>query len=286
MEIEAEPRSDSSVVKPLNWRYLIISSAFVAFLATVTCIVASLSADGRGALTAVLAILAILLALAAVLVYRSPIPVPSPTLESGAEYIFLVCLLTCLLMIVRLFCAPVYDGQAANFNFGEECEGEEEDCTGNVAFTLNVNTIVHVLQGCLIFLLYTDITIEAWPISQKSIQKCKFIKQVMALGVCVYPTYSLVKRLLVESNYFANSSHFNNVSEWTSGNALGVCAIYVFYAWMYPRYHSVLKEQSTTAESSQLFRRSRISCGVFMLITFIFSVVFMAASWNSSLTHT
>jgi len=257
-------------------------SAFWGCLAIAACVGASLSSDGRYALAIILAIQAILLALAAAFVSRSLVTVPCPKLDSGAEYIIGPSCLTYVLMLIRLSCASEFDGNTANFNFGIDCD--DEGCQKSYAFLFNLNNIGHFLQGSLVFLLYEDLKISCAQMSQKSSRRCMFIQQILACGACVYPTYSLIKRIVkLDGKKFATCSHFNNVSEWACGFAIGVCAAYPFYAWLFTKRYMVMQEPSTIDRGFLTFKKLRISCGVSVFLSFLFTLVLMGLSWNSEI---
>lgn len=284
LEIKEEQKDQTGDTKYLSVLWLSIASAFWGCLAIATGVAESISSnsDGRGALSIMLAIPAIQLGSAALLVCRLTVRIPCPSLDSGCEYIVLASVLTYVLMTIRLLCSSSFDGNPVNLNFGRKCEDDE--CIDNLALVFNFDTIGHVMQGCLFFLLYRDILIGAWPVSQVSQQRCQFAKDVLGLGFCVYPTYCLIKRM-DEASTFANSSHFNNVCEWACGFVIGACAIFPYYAALYSRCYVVIAEKSEKGGHSKFFRICRISGGVSIFISYLLAFVLMAISWNNASTY-
>jgi len=275
--------SSSSAENHMDWRLFSLLGVFWSFLAIVACVTASVSSDGRPALTIMLVIPAILLGWTAVLVYRSANPIPYPTLDSGAWFIIIPCLCIYFMMFIRLVCAHLFSGNTAKMNFGKDCR--EGECNSSFAFGLNLDTFAHLLQGSIIFLLSKDIALTCWPVSEKARRRLLFLKQLIALGVCFYPTYSLIKRILGGTTNFARSSHFNNVSEWACGLAMGICLIYLYQAFRYFKCYELIRSQLKTTESSKPFEILRIVCGVSLFFSFLFSMVLMAVTWNSSLIY-
>jgi len=275
--------SSSSAEHHMDWRLFSFVSVFWSFLALVACVTASVSSDGRPALTIMLVIPAILLGLTAALVYRSANPIPCPTLDSGAIFILIPCFCIYFMMFIRLVCAHLFSGNAAKMNFGKDCS--EGECDSSFAFAFDLNSFAHFTQGSLIFLLSKDISSTCWPVSEKSRRRLLFLKQLFALGVCFYPTYSLIKRILAGTTNFARSSHFNNVTEWACGFAVGVCAIFPYQAVRYIKCYELIRSQSKTAESSKPFEILRIACGVSLFFSFLFSMVLLAITWSGSLIY-
>jgi len=282
-------KAQTSETKYLSALWLSIASAFWGCFAIASCIAVSIS-SGRGALPIMLAIPAVELGSAAVLIYRSANRIPCPSLDRGAEYIFVASVLTYVLVMFRLLLSSSFGGSAVNFNFGWDCKDGE--CIANLAFVFNFDSIMHILQGCLFFLLYRDILMGACPVSQITLQRCQFIKEFLGLGFWVYPSYSLIKRI-DEASTFSICSHFNNVSEWACGFVIGACAIFPLYASLYSRYSdtmlsdspmkfTVIPEKSGKGRRSTYFRICRIFGGVSLLMSFLVALILMLISWNKS----
>jgi len=281
MEIEEAPKLQTGETKFLKAFWLGIASAFWSCLAIVACVAASINTSGRGALSIMFAIPAIELGSAAVLVHLSAVPIPCPSLDSGGEYILVSSVLTYVLMMIRLVCAGSFGGNTVNFNFGKDCE--EGECVPDVAFVFNFDSITHILQGCLFFLLYRDIIMGFRSVRKTTVQRCLFIKEFLGLMFCVYPSYSLLKRILKQTDVtetFASTSHFSNTSEWACGFVIGACAIFPFYASLYSKYHIVVPEIPREDRCYTVFRICRISGGVSLLISFLVALILLAVSWN------
>ena len=146
-----------------------------------------------------------------------------------------------IIIVVRLDATEQFGGHIANLDFGEKSNGGGD----NIAFTPGWTTYGHCLQGILASLLSYPAVVgliariririgcggskrsdaggssNSILLTRPSVAML-LLCQLASAVMTIYPTYSLIKRLHKSYDYFAQSSHLNNTTEWILGYVLGV----------------------------------------------------------------
>lgn len=132
-----------------------------------------------------------------------------------------------LMLLIRIDATDNFGGSPQNLNFGEKFSSgviSEED---NIAFTLTVTTVGHTAQGLLCALMsYPAVTgwlARGGKLSyHRHILSLLLLFQLFCSSMSIYPSYSMLKRLHKDYEYFSRTSHMNNSTEWVLGYMLGV----------------------------------------------------------------
>jgi len=141
-------------------------------------------------------------------------------------------------LVIRLEATDRFGGYPANLDFGLKGYGDSE----NIAFGPNFNfpTFGHCVQGVLAsFLSYPAVAGVIARICgsrsssyQSNATSSVLLKkpnvyvllfcQLLSASTTIYPSYSLIKRVMKDVEEFSRTSHMNNTTEWVMGYVLGV----------------------------------------------------------------
>lgn len=265
----------------LDWRLAVAGGAAWAVLAAAATAGALRSSSGHFALPVFLWVYAVLLVAAALLARLARRPLPAPRLHPSLKILFGAFFTLLLQLIVRLFSYDRFGGDWASLDFGAKC-GKN---VANLAFTVDLNSFGHCLQGCASLLLF--------PASDAALlhfcRRCPgqtatalIVKEFLALGVVVYPSYNVAKRGVKSAAHFARSSFCNNGAEWASGFALGASAAPLATAACGiagPELEAALNTAYERASSPCLVR-ARLAATVVLSISSLASAIMMWLSWD------
>ena len=179
-----------------------------------------------------LAVFACLWAIAAAFVRQSGRSLP--VVPSIAEHLGILLILSggamlCVELSVRLLASSQhFGGQAVALDFGLKCGAAQagQQCQRqNLAFTPELNSVGHCLQGVLVALLVP--AVQHSLLVHSDLQQRTVYLYLMLLRTCgaftsVYPCYNVVKRTRRGQVPFAASSFPSNGMEWAMGFLLGI----------------------------------------------------------------
>mmetsp|Transcript_2630 Transcript_2630/g.3101 ORF Transcript_2630/g.3101 Transcript_2630/m.3101 type:complete len:433 (+) Transcript_2630:102-1400(+) len=164
------------------------------------------------------------------------------TSSSISRMVIHSCSLTLFIWFtIRLFSKQKFDSYPPNLDFGPKYYGPDYngEISQNIAFIAEFNSFGHCVQGFMASLLtYPAVngSIARMSIFQSKEQPTKAVTfwkripnvymlhflQLFCAFMTIYPSYSMIKRATPHWEYFAQSSHLNNVTEWLIGYFLGI----------------------------------------------------------------
>lgn len=131
-----------------------------------------------------------------------------------------------LILIIRIEATDIFGGVPQNLNFGQKFSSGELSEEDNIAFTAEATSVGHSIQGVLCALLSYP-AIAGWLARggklgySKKVGYLLLFWQLVSVALSIYPSYSLIKRLYKDAEFFSRTSHMNNTTEWVLGYMLG-----------------------------------------------------------------
>lgn len=138
-----------------------------------------------------------------------------------------------LILLIRIEATDIFGGDPQNLNFGQKFSSGEISEEDNIAFTAEATSVGHSIQGVLCALLCCP-AIVGWLARggklgySKKVGYLLMFCELVSSALSIYPTYSLIKRLYKDADFFSRTSHMNNTTEWVLGYILGASFGYFF----------------------------------------------------------
>jgi hypothetical protein len=196
-----------------------------------------------------------------------PSPISISLLHSSGVVILVI-------LAIRLDATDRFGGSPANLDFGVKAGGGE-----NIAFGPSFTTVGHCVQGVLASFLsypavagviaricrsqsssYQGSATSSFLLKKPNLYVLLFCQLISALTT-IYPSYSLIKRVIKDVEEFSVTSHMNNTTEWVLGYVLGV-GIGWFVTILVQKHFvelSGLSEQNDNGRLSQISAQLTVS---------------------------